>query len=51
MITEDKFDPMILKRLKPVFETLKVKIDKSKAHSKRIKNILPQENKTELMIH
>lgn len=42
---------MILKRLKPVFQNIKVKIDNTKVNAKRIKNILPQENKTELMIH
>ena len=51
MITENKFDPYVIKKLKPVFENLKIKIDGVKAHNKHIKNILPQSNKTELMIH
>lgn len=51
MISDNKYDPFLMKRLKPVFHDLKNKIDQTKAYSKLIKNILPQSNKTELMIH
>lgn len=51
MINEHKFDPFIIKKLRPVFENLKNKIDQTKAHTRQIKSILPQSNKTELMIH
>jgi hypothetical protein len=51
MINQCKYDPLVLKRLKPVFEDLKRKIDMTKAHNRWIRSILPQENKTELMIH
>ncbi len=39
------------RKLKPLFNELKRKIDSTKAESHRIRAILPEENKTELMIH
>jgi len=39
------------RRLKPLFNELKRKIDNTKAETHRIRAILPEENKTELMIH
>ena len=44
-------DPDNEDKLKPIFETLKTKIDMAKVDHRYIKNILPQQNKTELMIH
>lgn len=42
LLSSNKLDPMILRRMKPVFEDLKKKIDITKSKSRQIKAILPQ---------
>ena len=39
MISHQKYDPAILSKLRPVFESLKGKIEETKAHSRHIKCI------------
>lgn len=51
LLSDHKLDPLLLRKLKPIFDDLKKKIDSTKAKNREIKTILPQENKTELMIH
>lgn len=50
-MSSSNLDPLVTRRLKPLFNRLKEKIDAIKSDSRTIKATLLEENKTENMIH
>ena len=49
-LAPNNLDPLIYKSMRPIFENLKQKIDKTKTYHKKIKSILPTDNNSEEMI-
>lgn len=50
-MSSNNLDPLVTRKLKPLFNRLKKNIDEVKSESRTIKATLPEENKTENMIH